>query len=80
MNPMESLTEPTDLDEEYPPNGIYARNNNGDRLVIYLGIIDILQSYRFSKKTEHFLKRIYTGQGVSYEIYYFRSKFEGGVY
>lgn len=35
------------------PGGIPARNEHGERLLLYVGIIDILQSYRFKKKLEH---------------------------
>ena len=30
----------------FRPGGIPARNHKGERLLIFLGIIDILQSYR----------------------------------
>jgi hypothetical protein len=40
------------------PGGIPARNHKGERLLLYLGIIDILQSYRIRKKLEHTLKAI----------------------
>ena len=40
------------------PGGIPARNHKGERLLIYLGIIDILQSYRMQKKLEHVIKSI----------------------
>ena len=36
--------------------GIPARNSKGERLLLYVGIIDILQSYRFKKKLEHTFK------------------------
>ncbi|ESN95491.1 hypothetical protein HELRODRAFT_86660 [Helobdella robusta] len=36
--------------------GIPAHSSNGDKLILYMGIIDILQSYRFSKKLEHAFK------------------------
>ena len=32
----------------------------GDRVLVYLGIIDILQSYRLKKKVEHTLKSMIT--------------------
>lgn len=38
------------------PGGIPARNAKGERLLVFLGIIDILQSYRLKKKLEHTLK------------------------
>lgn len=37
-------------------DGIPARNAKGERLIVFLGIIDILQNYRLSKKIEHALK------------------------
>ncbi|XP_060603224.1 phosphatidylinositol 4-phosphate 5-kinase type-1 alpha-like isoform X3 [Ruditapes philippinarum] len=43
-------------DDDIPPGGIPAKNAKGDRLLLYLGIIDILQCYRFRKKFEHTFK------------------------
>lgn len=37
----------------FRPGGIPARNAKGERLLLYIGIIDILQSYRLKKKLEH---------------------------
>ncbi|UMM13413.1 hypothetical protein L5515_001704 [Caenorhabditis briggsae] len=45
-------------DGDVPHGGVPARNSNGDRLVLYLGIIDILQNYRLLKKMEHTWKAI----------------------
>uniref|UniRef100_A0A674MT44 Phosphatidylinositol-4-phosphate 5-kinase, type I, beta b n=1 Tax=Takifugu rubripes TaxID=31033 RepID=A0A674MT44_TAKRU len=46
--------------------GIPARTYREDKLLIYLGIIDILQSYRFMKKLEHSWKAlVYDGDSVS---------------
>uniref|UniRef100_A0A915JL16 PIPK domain-containing protein n=1 Tax=Romanomermis culicivorax TaxID=13658 RepID=A0A915JL16_ROMCU len=50
---------PVDLDEEYPTGGIPARNARGDRLLLFLGVIDILQSYQLFKKFEHTMKSIF---------------------
>ncbi|CAF5129446.1 unnamed protein product, partial [Rotaria sp. Silwood1] len=36
--------------------GIPAINQNGDLLLLYVGIIDILQNYRLRKKLEHAFK------------------------
>lgn len=36
--------------------GIPARNAAGERLLLYIGIIDILQSYRLKKQLEHAMK------------------------
>jgi len=38
--------------------GIPARNSQGERLLLYVGIIDVLQSYRLSKKLEHAVKSV----------------------
>jgi len=40
--------------------GIPARDGNGQRLSLYVGIIDILQSYQLRKKLEHTLKSVVT--------------------
>ncbi|CAK6949275.1 phosphatidylinositol 4-phosphate 5-kinase type-1 alpha-like [Scomber scombrus] len=46
--------------------GIPARNSKDERLLVYIGIIDILQSYRFVKKLEHSWKAlVYDGDSVS---------------
>ncbi|GMT28299.1 hypothetical protein PFISCL1PPCAC_19596 [Pristionchus fissidentatus] len=45
------------MDEDIPGR-IFARNSNGDRLIIFLGIIDILQNYRLFKKLEHTWKAV----------------------
>lgn len=43
---------------DYRPGGIPARNDKGERLLLFIGIIDILQSYRLKKKLEHTFKSI----------------------
>ncbi|KAF7227238.1 phosphatidylinositol 4-phosphate 5-kinase type-1 alpha isoform X2 [Nothobranchius furzeri] len=54
------------LDSEDHVGGIPARNAKGERLLIYIGIIDILQSYRFIKKLEHSWKAlVHDGDTVS---------------
>jgi len=67
--PMESIqaqTEPIDDQDHLPPGGIPARNHRGERLLLYLGVIDILQSYRMAKKIEHVFKAIiHDGDTVS---------------
>lgn len=46
--------------------GIPARNSKGERLLLYIGIIDVLQSYRFIKKLEHSWKAlVHDGDTVS---------------
>ncbi|XP_074020482.1 phosphatidylinositol 4-phosphate 5-kinase type-1 alpha [Numenius arquata] len=47
--------------------GIPARNARGERLLLYIGIIDVLQSYRFVKKLEHSWKAL-VHDGVSTNI------------
>ena len=47
------------------PGGIPARNARGERLLLFVGIIDILQSYRLKKKLEHTWKSM-IHDGVSY--------------
>lgn len=62
-------TEPTrmeSLDTEDKTGGIPARNSKGERLLVYIGIIDILQSYRLVKKIEHSWKAlVHDGDTVS---------------
>nr|XP_046273068.1 phosphatidylinositol 4-phosphate 5-kinase type-1 alpha-like isoform X2 [Scatophagus argus] len=54
------------LDTEDKTGGIPARNSKGERLLVYIGIIDILQSYRFVKKLEHSWKAlVHDGDTVS---------------
>ncbi|XP_072373512.1 phosphatidylinositol 4-phosphate 5-kinase type-1 beta-like isoform X1 [Scyliorhinus torazame] len=46
--------------------GIPAKNSKGERVLLYMAIIDILQSYRFIKKLEHSWKAlVYDGDSVS---------------
>lgn len=54
------------LDTEDKTGGIPARNGKGERLLVYIGIIDIMQSYRFVKKLEHSWKAlVHDGDTVS---------------
>ncbi|XP_026084183.1 phosphatidylinositol 4-phosphate 5-kinase type-1 alpha-like isoform X2 [Carassius auratus] len=54
------------LETEDQWGGIPARNGKGERILIYIGIIDILQSYRFIKKIEHSWKAlVHDGDTVS---------------
>uniref|UniRef100_A0A673I1A3 Phosphatidylinositol 4-phosphate 5-kinase type-1 alpha-like n=1 Tax=Sinocyclocheilus rhinocerous TaxID=307959 RepID=A0A673I1A3_9TELE len=54
------------LETEDQWGGIPARNSKGERILIYIGIIDILQSYRFIKKIEHSWKAlVHDGDTVS---------------
>ncbi|KAK5854883.1 hypothetical protein PBY51_005036 [Eleginops maclovinus] len=53
-------------DTEDKTGGIPARNTKGERLLVYIGIIDILQSYRFVKRLEHSWKAlVHDGDTVS---------------
>ncbi|XP_062847536.1 phosphatidylinositol 4-phosphate 5-kinase type-1 alpha [Trichomycterus rosablanca] len=54
------------MDSEDQWGGIPARNSKAERLLVYIGIIDILQSYRFIKKLEHSWKAlVHDGDTVS---------------
>ncbi|BFZ26078.1 hypothetical protein BsWGS_29118 [Bradybaena similaris] len=64
---LEDADVPSDIDNHIPhwlssthvsfcPGGIPARNAKGERLLLYLGIIDILQSFRLKKRLEHTVK------------------------
>nr|XP_037877413.1 phosphatidylinositol 4-phosphate 5-kinase type-1 beta-like [Bombyx mori]XP_037877414.1 phosphatidylinositol 4-phosphate 5-kinase type-1 beta-like [Bombyx mori] len=53
MESIQAESEPIDEEEDVPSGGIPARNARGERLLLFLGIIDILQSYRLRKKLEH---------------------------
>ena len=48
------------------PGGIPARNSRGERLLLYVGLLDILQSYRLKKKLEHAVKSM-VHDGVSWD-------------
>ncbi|KAG1680238.1 Phosphatidylinositol 4-phosphate 5-kinase type-1 alpha [Nymphon striatum] len=53
MESIQADSDPIDEEEDTPAGGIPARNSKGERLLLFLGIIDILQSYRLKKKLEH---------------------------
>ncbi|CAG0916506.1 unnamed protein product [Notodromas monacha] len=66
MESIQAQSEPIDEDDNVPPGGIPARNAQGERLLVFLGIIDILQSYRLKKRLEHTFKSvIHDGDSVS---------------
>ncbi|XP_047523740.1 phosphatidylinositol 4-phosphate 5-kinase type-1 gamma isoform X4 [Pieris napi] len=66
MESIQAESEPIDEEEDVPPGGIPARNARGERLLLFIGIIDILQSYRLRKKLEHTWKSmIHDGDTVS---------------
>ncbi|XP_029436329.1 phosphatidylinositol 4-phosphate 5-kinase type-1 alpha isoform X3 [Rhinatrema bivittatum] len=55
---------PIETDDQM--GGIPARNAKGERLLLYVGIIDVLQAYRFIKKLEHSWKAlVHDGDTVS---------------
>ena len=58
------------ISQIFRPGGIPARNHKGERLLLYLGIIDILQSYRIRKKLEHTIKAI-IHDGVSTDLLFY---------
>lgn len=45
---------------EHSRSAVPARSAKGDRLLLYMGIIDILQSYRLKKRLEHTFKSMIT--------------------
>lgn len=46
--------------------GVPAKNAKGERLLLFLGIIDILQNYRLLKKLEHTWKSVlHDGDSIS---------------
>ncbi|XP_062511655.1 phosphatidylinositol 4-phosphate 5-kinase type-1 alpha-like [Corticium candelabrum] len=55
------------VDESFlPSNAIPAKLTSGDRIIVYMGIIDVLQSYRLKKKLEHSFKAlVHDGDTVS---------------
>lgn len=66
MESIQADVEPIDHDEDVPAGGIPARNSKGERLLLFLGVIDILQSYRLKKKLEHTWKSMFhDGDSVS---------------
>jgi 1-phosphatidylinositol-4-phosphate 5-kinase len=66
LESIQAESEPVDAEDDVPPGGIPARNWKGERLLLFLGLIDILQSYRLKKKLEHTFKAmIHDGDTVS---------------
>ncbi|NXG06955.1 PI51B kinase, partial [Sakesphorus luctuosus] len=69
---MESIQGPGKSGDSVPTEttntmgGIPAKNHKGEKLLLFMGIIDILQSYRLMKKLEHSWKAlVYDGDTVS---------------
>jgi 1-phosphatidylinositol-4-phosphate 5-kinase len=66
MESIQANSDPVDIPDDLPTGGIPARNHKGERLLLFVGIIDILQSYRLKKKLEHAFKAmIHDGDTVS---------------
>lgn len=66
MESIQADSDPIDEEDQVPPGGIPARNAKGERLLLFLGIIDILQSFRLKKKLEHtFKSMIHDGDTIS---------------
>jgi len=62
----DELDDTTDYGINNVWGGIPAKNKKGENLLLFVGIIDVLQSYRFIKKMEHFWKSlIHDGDTVS---------------
>ncbi|KAL1424067.1 hypothetical protein MTO96_003692 [Rhipicephalus appendiculatus] len=59
MESIQADVEPIDHDEDVPTGGIPAKNSKGERLLLFIGVIDILQSYRLLKKLEHTWKSMF---------------------
>merc|ERR1719431_714117 len=65
MECIQATSDPVDIPTELE-GGLPARNHRGERILIFVGIIDILQSYRLIKKFEHTFKAIiHDGDTVS---------------
>ncbi|XP_054262484.1 phosphatidylinositol 4-phosphate 5-kinase type-1 alpha-like isoform X1 [Macrosteles quadrilineatus] len=58
MESIQAKSKPGDDEEDVPAGGIPARNMKRERLLLFIGIIDILQSYRLKKKLEHAWKSL----------------------
>ena len=58
--PLKETSDFTDDAECSRTGGIPARTANGQKLSLYVGIIDILQSYQLRKKLEHTFKAVLT--------------------
>jgi len=66
MESIQADSDPIDEEDHVPPGGIPARNAKGERLLLFIGVIDILQSYRLKKKLEHtFKSMIHDGDTIS---------------
>lgn len=54
----QTILEPVVEKNDVLSEGVPARNSKGERLILFIGIIDILQSYSLKKKLEHTWKSI----------------------
>jgi 1-phosphatidylinositol-4-phosphate 5-kinase len=63
----------TNIDSVFNVSAVPARSGRGERLLLYFGIIDILQSYRLKKKLEHSFKSLIT-DGVYYLLFFFSKR------
>lgn len=54
----QTVIEPVVEKNDVLSEGVPARNSQGERLILFVGIIDILQSYGLKKKLEHTWKSI----------------------
>jgi len=65
MESIQANSDPVDIPCELQ-GGMPARNHKGERVLLFVGLIDILQSYRLIKKLEHTFKAmIHDGDTVS---------------
>ncbi|XP_070536770.1 phosphatidylinositol 4-phosphate 5-kinase type-1 alpha-like isoform X3 [Ptychodera flava] len=64
--PASVQAEERDESDEEPTGGIPAKNAKGERLLLFMGIIDVLQCYKLKKKLEHTFKAmVHDGETVS---------------
>ena len=61
---------------------IPAKNRKGENLLLFIGIIDILQSYRMSKKLEHFWKSlVHDGDTISvHQPHFYAKRFQSFLF
>ncbi|KAI3379914.1 hypothetical protein SNEBB_006183 [Seison nebaliae] len=59
---------PTKPQKDLIERGILAKTDDGQQLLLFLGVIDILQSYQARKRIEHTLKSIWTRQGDTISV------------
>ncbi|XP_006821157.1 phosphatidylinositol 4-phosphate 5-kinase type-1 alpha-like [Saccoglossus kowalevskii] len=65
-HPVRTQEQDEEEDDEEPTGGIPAKNAKGERLLLFIGIIDILQCFKLKKKLEHTFKAmVHDGDTVS---------------